>query len=57
MQGCKSLSKKLVQYIPVVGWNAWFSDFIFLDRSYEKDKDRICKKIKELENYPDPVTV
>lgn len=54
---CKAYAKKAIQYIPAVGWSWKFAEFIFLERSYEKDKEIIDKQLNEVFDYPDPVWV
>jgi len=54
---CKAYAKKVIQYIPTIGWAWKFAEFVFLERSYEKDKVTIGKQIKEILDYPDPVWV
>lgn len=52
---CKAYAKKVIGYIPVMGWAWKFAEFVFLERSYEKDKEIISRQIKEIFDYPDPV--
>lgn len=52
---CKAYAKKVIQYLPVLGWGWKFAEFVFLERSYEKDKEIINKQIKELADHPDPI--
>lgn len=52
---CKAYAKKVIQYIPTIGWNWKFAEFVFLERSYDKDKDIISKQLNEIFDYPDPV--
>ncbi|XP_066257043.1 1-acyl-sn-glycerol-3-phosphate acyltransferase delta-like [Euwallacea similis] len=52
---CKAYAKKVIQYMPILGWCWKFSEFVFLERSYEKDKEIINKQIKELADHPDPM--
>lgn len=52
---CKAYAKKVIQYIPTVGWSWKFAEFVFLERSFEKDKEIIGRQIKEIMDYPDPV--
>lgn len=54
---CKAYAKKAIQYIPAVGWSWKFAEFIFLERSYDKDKEIIDKQLNEVFDYPDPVWV
>ncbi|KAL5290992.1 AGPAT3 family protein [Megaselia abdita] len=53
--GCKAFAKKVLQYVPVIGWCWYFSELIFLSRSYEKDKEIIQKQVKDIFTFPDPV--
>lgn len=43
--------------MPPIGWMWKFSEFVFLERSFEKDKETIKTQIKEICDYPDPVWV
>ena len=33
--------KKMIQYVPVVGWAWAMSDAVFLERSWDKDKQNL----------------
>ncbi|VVC93487.1 unnamed protein product [Leptidea sinapis] len=52
---CKAYAKKSIQYMPPIGWMWKFSEFVFLERSFEKDKETIKTQIAEICDYPDPV--
>ncbi|XP_072940695.1 1-acyl-sn-glycerol-3-phosphate acyltransferase gamma-like [Epargyreus clarus] len=52
---CKAYAKKSIQYLPPIGWMWKFSEFVFLERSFEKDKEIIKNQISEICDYPDPV--
>ncbi|XP_017776995.1 PREDICTED: 1-acyl-sn-glycerol-3-phosphate acyltransferase gamma [Nicrophorus vespilloides] len=52
---CKAYAKKVIQYLPVLGWCWKFSEFVFLERSYEKDRANIHKQVGELADHPDPM--
>lgn len=43
--------------MPILGWAWKFSEFVFLERSFDKDKDIINRQIKELAEHPDPMWV
>lgn len=43
--------------MPVLGWCWKFSEFVFLERSFDKDKETINKQITELADHPDPMWV
>ncbi|KOB72228.1 Acyltransferase AGPAT6, partial [Operophtera brumata] len=46
---------KVIQYLPPIGWMWKFSEFVFLERSFDKDRETIKTQILELCDYPDPV--
>ncbi|ETN67995.1 1-acylglycerol-3-phosphate acyltransferase [Anopheles darlingi] len=52
---CKAYAKKVIQYIPTIGWAWKFAEFVFLERSFEKDREIIGHQITEILDYPDPV--
>lgn len=52
---CKAYAKKVIAFVPVIGWAWYFSEFIFLNRSYDKDKEIIDKQLREVYTFPDPV--
>lgn len=54
---CKAYAKKAIQYIPTVGLAWKFAEFVFLERSYDKDKEIIAKQLKELMDYPSSIWV
>lgn len=57
LQNCKAYAKRSIQYIPSLGWSWKFAEFVFLERSYDKDKEFIGKQISEIMDYPDPTWV
>lgn len=52
---CKAYAKKVISYIPTIGWSWKFAEFVFLERSFDKDKEIIKKQLNEIFDYPDPV--
>ncbi|KAG7299723.1 hypothetical protein JYU34_016722 [Plutella xylostella] len=52
---CKAYAKKAIQYVPPIGWMWKFAEFVFLERSFEKDRDIIKHQITEICDYPDPI--
>ncbi|KAH8304008.1 hypothetical protein KR018_003321 [Drosophila ironensis] len=53
----KAYAKKMLRYVPIMGWAWWMAEFIFLDRNFDKDKIVIKKQLKEIFAYPDPVVL
>ncbi|KAL3281231.1 hypothetical protein HHI36_004445 [Cryptolaemus montrouzieri] len=51
----KAYCKKAIQYMPVLGWSWKFSEFVFLERDFQKDKENIHRQVSELSDYPDPM--
>lgn len=56
-QNCKAYAKKSIQYVPTMGWGWKFAESVFLERSFDKDKEAIARQVKELADYPDPIMV
>lgn len=54
MGNAKSYVKKVLQWIPVLGYSWKLSGFMFLERSFEKDRLIIQKQLKEVYSLPDP---
>jgi lysophosphatidic acid acyltransferase/lysophosphatidylinositol acyltransferase len=52
---CKAYAKKVISLIPTIGWSWKFAEFVFLERSFDKDKLTITKQLNEIFDYPDPV--
>lgn len=52
---CKAYAKKMISYIPTIGWNWKFAEFVFLERSFDKDKATINTQLNAIFDYPDPV--
>lgn len=52
---CKAYAKKVISYIPCMGWAWKFAEFVFLERSFDKDKEIIAQQLKAIMAYPDPV--
>jgi lysophosphatidic acid acyltransferase / lysophosphatidylinositol acyltransferase len=52
---CKAYAKKVISFIPTIGWSWKFAEFVFLERSFDKDKEIITKQLNEIFDYPDPV--
>jgi lysophosphatidic acid acyltransferase / lysophosphatidylinositol acyltransferase len=52
---CKAYAKKVISYMPAIGWSWKFAEFVFLERSFDKDKEIILKQLEEIFNYPSPV--
>eukprot|EP01134_Creolimax_fragrantissima_P005157 CFRG5157T1 len=52
--GTKALMKESAKYVPVLGWSWWFSEFIWLKRSWGADQQTMSSGLQSLEGYPDP---
>ena len=47
--------KESLKNIPVIGWGMQMSQFIFLKRNWEQDKDNLSKHMQKLNNPNDPM--
>ena len=45
----------MLKYVPTVGWAWGMSDFIFLDRNWEKDKQILTNGMDALASYPSSI--
>lgn len=54
---CKAYAKKVISYIPTIGWSWKFAEFVFLERSFDKDKIIIERQLDEIFDYPSPVAL
>ncbi|XP_022651159.1 1-acyl-sn-glycerol-3-phosphate acyltransferase gamma-like isoform X2 [Varroa destructor] len=49
----KAVVKKMLAYVPIIGWNCVFGDQIFLERNWEKDRETLLSKLDTLLKYED----
>ncbi|XP_062003651.1 1-acyl-sn-glycerol-3-phosphate acyltransferase 2 [Rosa rugosa] len=49
-----AVMKKSSKFLPVIGWSMWFSEYLFLERSWAKDEGTIKSGIQRLKDYPQP---
>jgi len=49
------MAKKMLQYVPTIGWAWGMSDFIFLARNWEKDKQTLTNGMTALASYPSSI--
>lgn len=49
-----AVMKKSSKFLPVIGWSMWFSEYLFLERSWAKDESTLKSGILRLKDYPLP---
>ncbi|XP_062117649.1 1-acyl-sn-glycerol-3-phosphate acyltransferase 2 [Humulus lupulus] len=49
-----AVMKKSSKFLPVIGWSMWFSEYLFLERSWAKDEGTLKSGIRRLKDYPLP---
>lgn len=49
-----AIMKKEAKFLPVIGWSMWFSDYIFLERSWAKDETTLESSFQSLMDFPMP---
>ncbi|XP_019154454.1 PREDICTED: 1-acyl-sn-glycerol-3-phosphate acyltransferase 2-like isoform X1 [Ipomoea nil] len=49
-----AVMKKSSVYLPVIGWSMFFSEYLFLERSWAKDESTLKSGLKRLQDYPLP---
>lgn len=54
---CRAFIKKMLEFVPVVGWFWKLSDYIALERSFEKDREAITQRLGEILQTSCPIMV
>ncbi|CDP10072.1 unnamed protein product [Coffea canephora] len=49
-----AVMKKSSKLLPVIGWSMWFSEYLFLERSWAKDESTLKSGLERLRDYPLP---
>ncbi|XP_019187576.1 PREDICTED: 1-acyl-sn-glycerol-3-phosphate acyltransferase 2-like [Ipomoea nil] len=49
-----AVTKKSSKLLPVIGWSMWFSEYLFLERSWAKDESTLKLGLRRLRDYPQP---
>ncbi|GMY14181.1 1-acyl-sn-glycerol-3-phosphate acyltransferase 2 [Fagus crenata] len=49
-----AVMKKSSKVLPVIGWSMWFSEYLFLERSWAKDESTLKSGVQRLKDYPQP---
>uniref|UniRef100_T1GZA2 Phospholipid/glycerol acyltransferase domain-containing protein n=1 Tax=Megaselia scalaris TaxID=36166 RepID=T1GZA2_MEGSC len=55
---CRAFAKKSLKWIPVVGWFFYFNEYIFLERSFERDQEILERRVRDMLAFtPDPLVL
>ncbi|XXG48600.1 hypothetical protein AAC387_Pa02g3001 [Persea americana] len=49
-----AVMKKSSKFLPVIGWSMWFSEYVFLERSWAKDESTLKSGLQRLKDFPRP---
>ncbi|RZC25562.1 1-acyl-sn-glycerol-3-phosphate acyltransferase 2 isoform C [Glycine soja] len=49
-----AVMKKSSKFLPVIGWSMWFSEYLFLERSWAKDERTLKSGLQQLRDFPLP---
>ncbi|KAM7524543.1 hypothetical protein LguiA_014445 [Lonicera macranthoides] len=49
-----AVMKKSSKLLPVIGWSMWFSEYLFLERSWAKDEGTLKTGLQRLKDFPQP---
>ncbi|CAA2983093.1 1-acyl-sn-glycerol-3-phosphate acyltransferase 2-like [Olea europaea subsp. europaea] len=49
-----AVMKKSSKLLPVIGWSMWFSEYLFLERSWAKDENTLKAGLQRLRDFPRP---
>ncbi|KAG0521019.1 hypothetical protein BDA96_08G125100 [Sorghum bicolor] len=47
-----AIMKKSSKFLPVIGWSMWFSEYLFLERSWAKDEKTLKWGLRRLKDFP-----
>eukprot|EP00183_Erythrolobus_madagascarensis_P006769 CAMPEP_0185844316 /NCGR_PEP_ID=MMETSP1354-20130828/527_1 /TAXON_ID=708628 /ORGANISM="Erythrolobus madagascarensis, Strain CCMP3276" /LENGTH=412 /DNA_ID=CAMNT_0028543957 /DNA_START=21 /DNA_END=1256 /DNA_ORIENTATION=- len=51
----KAVIKRSLMFVPIFGWIFWALEFMFLQRSWDRDQDMLRRGGKRLQSYPRPL--
>ncbi|WOL11676.1 1-acyl-sn-glycerol-3-phosphate acyltransferase PLS1-like [Canna indica] len=49
-----AVMKKSSKFLPVIGWSMWFTEYLFLERSWAKDENTLKLGLQRLKDFPRP---
>ncbi|THU55832.1 hypothetical protein C4D60_Mb11t10800 [Musa balbisiana] len=49
-----AVMKKSSKFLPVIGWSMWFTEYLFLERSWAKDESTLKSGLQQLKDFPRP---
>ncbi|XP_043693108.1 1-acyl-sn-glycerol-3-phosphate acyltransferase 2-like isoform X2 [Telopea speciosissima] len=49
-----AVMKKSSKFLPVIGWSMWFSEYLFLERSWAKDESTLKFGLLQVKDFPLP---
>ncbi|KAG6471762.1 hypothetical protein ZIOFF_069208 [Zingiber officinale] len=49
-----AVMKKSSKFLPVIGWSMWFTEYLFLERSWAKDENTLKCGLERLKDFPRP---
>ncbi|KAJ6299448.1 hypothetical protein OIU76_020419 [Salix suchowensis] len=49
-----AVMKNEAKVLPIIGWSMWFSDYVFLERSWGKDERTLQTGFEQLADFPMP---
>ncbi|KAG6414112.1 hypothetical protein SASPL_126830 [Salvia splendens] len=49
-----AVMKKSSKFLPVIGWSMWFSEYLFLERSWATDESTLKVGLQQLRDFPRP---
>ncbi|KAH9310146.1 hypothetical protein KI387_038057 [Taxus chinensis] len=49
-----AVMKNSSKFLPVMGWSMWFSEYVFLERSWARDEARLESGLQQLRDFPQP---
>jgi len=50
--GTRAVMKKSTQFLPVIGWSMWFSEYVFLARNWTVDEQTLKSGYEKMRGFP-----
>ncbi|KAH9566178.1 hypothetical protein CY35_04G116700 [Sphagnum magellanicum] len=50
--GTRAIMKQSTQYLPIIGWSMWFSEYVFLARNWAKDERTLKTGFQRMKGFP-----
>lgn len=57
LAGARAFAKSIIKFFPIMGWNFFFNEFIFLARDWKQDSRTLGNSLDTFAEYPHPLMI